>query len=827
MGHHQHLRIALVLAAFAVCAPAASAAPRGALLLAENGAARAAIVVAKDADPQTREAADLLARTLQQSTGAAFPILVDGDVPADPAPAARLFVGRCPSVDTLDLPLKGLDDDGFLIRPAGADALAIVGPTAWGTEFGVCEFLERYVGVRWLLPGPDGTDVPQHQRLAVPRGEIRKEPVFFSRQFSGLRGAAQGEWARRNRMHARVGFHHNLIHLFPPEKYTKTHPEFFPERGGKRFLPADSSVHGWQPCFTAPGLVEEAVKNINAALDANPKEKSYSLGVNDSSGHCDCQRCRERDPGGNNFLKVRDVSDRYFEWANQVVEGVLKTHPDVFFGCLAYSEVAAPPTRVKVHPRIIPYMTYDRMKWADPEIRAEGEEMTRRWHASSPTVGWYDYIYGSPYCLPRVYFHRMGESYRFARANGVKVHYAEAYPNWGEGPKLYVSLRLQWDPDQNVDALLKEWYERCAGRSGARALAAYFAQWEEFWTGPALKARWFSRGGQYLNFSSPLYLSEVPAEAMHKSRRLLETALAEAETEPQKARVRLLLRAFEYYEASALSYPGAPGQSTAPPADEAAALAAGEGGQQRVAMAEKRIGLAAEFEKDPVLTLPLGLDRFPQLSGRDWGGSGIWRAFDWVAKGDGPVRQRVAQLAADPKPSLLRDQARMLLALADPKSAPVNANPSFEEGAASAPPWNSWVKGAGKMQRVEGTARSGKASLLCKGVDRGGPNQSLPVTPGRYGAVAFVYMPPGTETKGTVQLAITFRDAQNNNLPTSPSATILPRAGKWSVVAVPAVIPAKVGEKEVKSVLLVPIVDGFAEGDELYIDDVALYRLDD
>lgn len=824
MSHRRLLAALLSIAGALLAAGSVVAAPApGPLLLAEAGKAHAVIVVAKDADTPTREAAGLLRSYIDKATGVTLAVLTESDAAARQA-AARVHVGRTPATAALEKSLAGLDDDGFVIAPVGEHDLAIVGPTPWGTEFGVCEFLERYVGVRWLLPGPDGEDVPRADRLAVPRETVRQEPAFFSRQFSGLRGDAQNEWARCNRMHPRVSFHHNLIRLFPPEKYAATHPEFFPIRGGKRYLPKDSSVHGWQPCFTAPGLVEEAIRNINAYFAENPAATSYSLGVNDSSGHCECARCQARDTGEKNFLGLRDVSDRYFEWANQVVEGVLKQYPDKYFGCLAYSEVAAPPTRVKVHPRIVPYMTYDRMKWTVPAIRAEGEETTRRWHAASPTVGWYDYIYGSPYCLPRVYFHRMAENYRFAHANGVRVQYAEAYPNWGEGPKLYVSLKLQWNPALDVDALLREWYERAVGPAAAADLAAYYAQWEQFWTERAAQTRWYTARGQYLAFNNPGYLEAVTEEEIAHSRRLLEAVLNKADTEPRKARARLLLRAFEYYEASALAYPRAT-QAEETPADEAAALALLDAGIRRARMAERRSRLVAEFVDHPVLAHPLPLDRFGLLSGRDWGGETLWRVLDWVARGQGPVRQRVEQMAAETQPSALRDQARLLLELADGKLTSLAANPSFEEGTAAAPPWNLWVKNVGSIRRVETVARTGKASILCKGLDRGGPNQVLKLAPGRYGAVAFVYLPAGTQTKGTVQLSMTLRDTEGRNLP-SPSAIIHPRPGVWVPVAVAAEIPAQVGGKAVESVLLVPILDGFAEGEEVYLDDVAVYRLE-
>src|SRR5690606_30662222 len=214
---------------------------------------------------------------------------------------------------------------------------------------GVSAFLERYVGVRWLFPGPLGEDVPSTSHLVVPQELVREEPAFISRLFSGLRGSVQTEWARNNRMRGRIQFHHNLHRLFPPAQYGATHPEFYPLRQGQRFIPTGNT--GWQPCFTAPGIVEEAVKNIVAYFDANPQATSYSLGVNDSGGHCEAEPGHPDYPGALNSIGRVNMSEIYYAWVNQVVEGVLEKHPDKYFGLLAYSHVYDPPAGVTLHPR--------------------------------------------------------------------------------------------------------------------------------------------------------------------------------------------------------------------------------------------------------------------------------------------------------------------------------------------------------------------------------------------------------------------------------------------------------------------------------------------
>ena len=789
-----------------------------------NGKPQAQIVVPAGASEALKTVGATLADYLKQSSGAVVPVIEETALAAD-APGQLILLGQ-----TTRWPVtfpKGFDEDGFIIAARGR-AVSICGPTDWGTEFGVYDFLERYLGVRWLLPGENGTDVPRMKTVAIPEGRVQDQPAFFSRLFSGLKGAPQAQWARANRMHGRVSFHHYLIQLFPPETYTKTHPEFFPMKDGKtRFLPATNSTHAWQPCFTAPGLVEEAVKNICQYFKDHPEATSYSLGTNDSSGYCRCPDCLARiAPEKKNFLNMTDFSDLYYDWANQVIEGVLKQYPDKWFGCLAYSEVAAPPTKVKVHERLIPYMTYDRMKWIDPAIEQASHEATEAWHKASPTLGWYDYIYGSPYALPRVFFHQSQKYLQYGQKNGVKAHYAEIYPNWGEGPKPYIFLKMWWNPNQDVDKLLAEWYERCVGPAAAPDLARYYAIWERFWTKDILKSKWFSSGGQYLAFYSPAYLADVNPADIAESRRLLDAVLAKCKTPQQRARAELLETAFQYYEASTLAYQAS---QNAPDSvnTEAEALKSLDSAAVALEMSNKRRTLALDvFAKDPVLVQPISIEN-SQMDGRTWGGGGIWAVMDWVMKGDNPVRRKVVELTQSKSP-LVAEQAQFMLAVADGKAETVSKNPSFDQ---PSKPWSFWVKSlndvgppVGKMTVTEEQAHTGKTSVLCDGMLRGGPVQDVPFAgPGRYVALAWVYAPAGqVMAKGTVELAITPRDEKGNI--TSFTTKIQPTPGQWKLIVVGATIPETLQGRTVKTVFIVPIVDSIQDG-KVYLDDVTLQKM--
>jgi hypothetical protein len=798
------------------------------LAIVAGGQALAQVVVGQDATAQVKAAAQTLVDYVEQATGVELPLITETALGSTQGIA--IHVGKTAlSGQPGWLPAQ-LDRDGFVIEVDEQQrSIVIRGPGDWGTEFGVYELLERHVGVRWLLPGPDGTHVPALERIEIPEGRRVEQPVFFSRKLSGLKSAAELTWARFNRMHGRISFHHNLIKLFPPESYTQSHPHFFPMKDGQtRYLPPNNRTHGWQPCFSAAGIVEEAAKNIIAYFDANPGATSYSLGANDNSGHCRCPTCLAKVPQQKNFLGRDDYSDLYYGWAYQVIEKVLAVHPDKRFGALAYSEVAAPPKNVAVHPRMVPFMTYDRMKWIDPAVKLAGHDATRSWQQKAPALGWYDYLYGTPYCLPRVHFGQAAEVLRYGQQHGVVAQYAELYPNWGEGPKPYIFLRLRWNPQLDPDRLLKDWCEHAVGEDAAPYLEQYYRIWERFWTSDILTSSWFTRSGQYLRFNNPSYLADVKDHDIEQSRLLLETCVARAKTAEQKRRAELLEQAFQYYEASALAYLGDHRRLAGSTEQEVlASLAVAE---EAMCMAEKRRELAlAVFPQDPLLKHPIAIDGSwsAMLGGKSWGQTGLWLALERAAQGNTVVRQQLQQLAAASACDNVRSTADLVLDVALSRSSPVR-NPSFESGSGvAASDWSLWNKvdpatgkRAGTIGRSQARSRRGGHSILCDGIYRGGPYQTIQgVTPGRYLLAAWAHV-SAHRPSAKLQLSLVPRDSSGKDLP-SVSRTLRPEAGSWVFVSLQADLPAQTA-----SARIVPIAHGYQAGAKVYWDDVALYRID-
>ena len=767
----------------------------GDITIVSQGQPRAAIVVPDDASKSALAISEQLRACIRKASGADLPV-----VNTRPEDRVAIHVGPSAYVTGLKLDLKTLDADGFLIAFPDARNIVVVGPSDSGTEFGVYEFLERYVGVRWLMPGTDGTDIPSINTLVVPSQPVRQQPTFFSRLMSGFRTSEQTTWARRNRMNGRVSFHHNLRVLFPWEKYVKNHPEFYPIRDGKRLTP--TRAEGWQPCFSAPGIVEEAIKNICEYFDHHPEATSYSLGMNDNRNFCQCDECLKRISGENNFLNCVDYSDLYYDWANRVIEGVLKKYPDKFFGCLAYSNLIAPPQKVELHPRMIPFMTYDRHKWIDSEIRAAGEQLTVAWSKKSPSLGWYDYIYGRPYLLPRVWFHHMADYYRYAQAHDVRAMYAEAYPNWGEGPKLYVALRLQWDVNLDVDQLLNDWYVRCVGPDAAPLLAKYYAHWEDFWTRRILSSPWFTKAGQYLPFSrDPSYLLALTEEELATCRQQLEAVVSQTKTDRQRARAKTLLDAFDYYECSANVY-RAQKLLPEPPKTEQDALRVLAWISRGFDAVEKRKHLLEEtLPKNALLS---GITERPIVANEIPWMDSLLRVADWNEGREGAVREALVNLARrHPGTQLDRAIHSLTLSPSSVSSIPNKLrNGGFEEdadkrqNADQVPPgWTRWIrpKTTAQVQWTAEAARTGKVGLVIREATAASVLQHLVVKPGET-YLASAYLKGNLGPAASARLTVKWQD----------------KAGKWLTApdAGALSLPAGKTDQWVRRSSLVKVPDG-------------------
>ncbi|MCU6710591.1 DUF4838 domain-containing protein [Paenibacillus sp. J5C_2022] len=783
--------------------------------------------------------ADTLVEYVEKSTGARLPVMTAEELSAYGNAYdeyARIYIGKGIPSGNADLynQANELDDEGFVIR-TNADGVFIIGPTRRGTGNGVYEFLERYLGIRWLFPGPDGEDVPLFAELTIPREEVVQVPAIQSRTMSPIHyisfGEEQYEWGLRNRLYPRTaGFRHNVYKMFLPSQYGTTNPEYYPLRDGGRYIPSsDGITYGWQPCFSEPATVQVAVDWVLNYFNNNPDQDSVSLAVNDNGGYCEQEADHPHFPGTTNSLGLIDMSDIYYEWVNQVATAVLNVYPDKWFGVLAYQEVNDPPS-FELHPRVVPYLTKDRMAWVDSTVLSNGEAMMDAWHAKADNIAYYDYTYGTPYLVPRIYNHHFADYIRLGIDNGLNAYVTEAYPNWGEGPKAWLMSKLLWDPEQNVASLLDEWYVRAVGPEAAADLKAYYDHWEQFWTERIVDSAWFNsrKNTTYLAFNLPAYVNLINAEDIATSRGLLEAVVAKAGTVQQQKRAELILRAFEYYEASVLSFPSI-GQV---PANETEALQLLDDSlafQEKLHFAEKRLQLVGEFAEDPFLKHPWSPTKEKNLMWSGWNPNFFWHIIEYMRQQEpsgGPVSNQVSYLEVNGETPEVKNYASMLLNVMNGQF--LNANSSFEAGTDAASGWDETILNFGTFERIENPQHvsSGNASVYVHNFYYGSLHQTLPVQPGLITSKFDYFVTQDTNSVGTIFITLNYLDAEGNVLSSvkSESRAFAAVKGVWDQVRIIDMVPDDIDGKTVAQVKLAVTVNGFFEGGTLYLDDFELYQ---
>ncbi|HPP11905.1 MAG TPA: DUF4838 domain-containing protein, partial [bacterium] len=528
------------------------------LVLAGAGA-RSAIIIA-DQDPPYRfpfwGGHTILQRYLKLITGADVPVVRVGSLKEknlDELYNCRIWMGTQPRVtEVLGEDLKRIDDDGFIIRAKGKD-LFICGKHIWGTHYAAYELLERFAGCRWYGPEPrfwmpqeDGMiglfdHIPKRETVTVPGGlNLVVEPSFRMR------------WMRHMprhsfRMRQRDKYSHALVGIIPPEKYGQTHPEFFPEIDGKRYVPPPERKYDFQPCISNPEVVKLVAGAAIDYFQNNPEEGSFSVGMNDSNRYCQCARCQALAPASLTDKNQR-IAYAFFSFYNAVAEQVARVYPEKRLGCLAYATLSTLPEGIlKLHPMIVPYLTRDSAQLFDPDEVAEFTELVHRWSRLASRMGVYEYVYGRGFIIPRIYHRYLIKNIKQRYGVGCDGFVAEDYPNWGlDGPKYWLIATMLWNNQQDEQSLLDEYYRNMFGPA-ADMMKQYFQYLEEVWCTQTLTStrsnyRWLNDARQLQIFTPEK--CDFAWSLLEKAAKLAATARVEPDRPAVAERVNFFKTSF-------------------------------------------------------------------------------------------------------------------------------------------------------------------------------------------------------------------------------------------------------------------------------------------
>lgn len=448
-------------------------------VLGENGRAAYRIVIAADASPSERHAAEELSRWLWEMSGARLPILTDAECGEEPA----VLVGRsersAPALTGEEW--ASLGEEGFQICAMGED-LVIAGSRVRGALYGVYGFLERFLGCRWF--SPDVRVIPKRRRLAVRISALREVPVLEYREPYVL-GNVDPDWHAANRCNGDFSplasvhggkmkyrpFVHTFYELVEPERYFAEHPEYFALVDGRR------TAERAQLCLTNEDVFQIALRRVREWMAENPEARILSVSQNDCFGPCTCPACRAVDE------EEGSHAGTILRFVNRIAEAIEKEHPHLLIDTLAYQYSRKPPRLTRPRENVIVRLCSIECCFAHPledcsALASFGGNEQVQQSFTDDLLGWsricsrlyvWDYVTNfANYLQPFPNFGVLQKNIRFLAAHHVRGIFEEGNNAPGEGGELnrlrqYLLAKLLWNPDADADAAIDEFLTACYG----------------------------------------------------------------------------------------------------------------------------------------------------------------------------------------------------------------------------------------------------------------------------------------------------------------------------------------------------------------------------
>jgi len=495
-----------------------------------------------------------------------------------PPPADRpaIVIGDCEGTRRAGIDAAKLPVEGFAVKTApsrvflvGSTRALPAGSTGTsdGTPWAVADFLERFAGVRWYWPAEyGGRSIPRRASLVIPPAHYRDQPVCRMRTMYNI-GCS---------LRARAFDEHIASHL--AQEILPMAPGVLPKgttgisvahhlplwRSGVS-LPYQAVQHGARDC----DLVAQATRANKAALavkeDGTPfKRLCYSKpetldfvietcervwdkkipvwGFVKSSGVsvwwpdiwgpriCHCSACRATAARGGEDLVMGLFVKRSCEEVKRRWPGKKVVYMPWTSNC---PEEVKFPDNLVVH-----YLDVGRLGLMhQAAYRGEQEARIRAWSDKSgrTLTMWCDFGSPSDWTYAPVQYPHVVQDFYLKNRGLLGGSYLLTYSPtcWTTAaPTCYVWMRVQWNPELNVDAALDQMCRRLFGPAADTAgklLRLQCERWEGVaWTHPLVDPLKGAPGSGWMERLPPDHFRETwPPGVVARMKALRDKALAE------------------------------------------------------------------------------------------------------------------------------------------------------------------------------------------------------------------------------------------------------------------------------------------------------------
>ncbi len=448
--------------------------------LVEQGQAKATIAVMGPRSAQLNQALVDLQSFIQEATGAKLDV-VEGKVTL---PA--IVVGDCELTRQHGLSAARLPPEGFAIKTAeglvfiaGRDETVVASIRSEGTAWGVCEFLERFVGVRWYFPGDVGRSVPKLESLRVEPVWLEDAPVFRKREiWPPMSNPWNGTGTQLGPLHGFLRAGNSWPHLLvvhSPDWHAVT--EYQEQRPEVYQLRSDGTRDTMMLCYAHPKTLATYLENIERHFAGKTPAHIGVVGdtipVSPADAEIACYAPESRqlwDAEGGQYGTASRIVGKF---AAELGREVKRRWPDktvLYLPYLNYThapEGIAFPENVEIELCGMPGLAL----YKEPDVAlAEQENIDRwfqltgrkiqNWHYSC----WPEDRTKAVYLFP----HTIRDFYRANRDKTVGTFINGTTDHWPrQHVSLYCWLKLLWNPDFDVDAAIEEYCRRMYGPAAA------------------------------------------------------------------------------------------------------------------------------------------------------------------------------------------------------------------------------------------------------------------------------------------------------------------------------------------------------------------------
>ncbi len=417
--------------------------------------------------PETNFAADELSKYLSKTTGKQFEI-IDNQIFNDSIISGKyIVIGKLTKriKEKLGIKIPVRKKEGFLIKKSGEN-IYILGRTTLSTIYGVYYFLENYIGIKFLSKNFEY--IPKNiVKISIPDSEISQSPRFIYREVFMAEGdnpdfalklRDNGRLGHRNWQPLKFGnvFIKGAHDLVPRKIYAKKHPEYF---------------CGGQLDYTLDDVKNIALKNADKQLSKLDNSINYYFVI----GHRDIGSFCYNDISKKRIKEGGSPSTPYLDFVSYIAKNLRNKYPNVKFLASAYLWSLKPPTNYEKLPSNMGiFFAPIGADFSKPLNSRENKKLfsyLKGWAKISNHILIWHYItnfnnYFQPY--PNIY--AISQDIKtFARMGKIKGVFLEgaygAVTSDLADLKLWLFSKLLWNPNQNVDELIKEFTDKFYGNA--------------------------------------------------------------------------------------------------------------------------------------------------------------------------------------------------------------------------------------------------------------------------------------------------------------------------------------------------------------------------